>query len=90
MTLETVIPPGATALVHLPTTGLMDSGLTIHESGKTIWKNGTVAESAPLVAFERNESVGRQRYSVWRVSSGTYQFKLGPAARETASRSSSQ
>ena len=68
------IPPGATARVYLPTLRTNLSGLTIQESGATIWTNGAASGSSPNVTFADSELVGLQTSVVWDIASGTYQF----------------
>ena len=72
--LSLIIPPNSTGLVYLPTLGTAATNLMIQESGTNIWINGAPTGSVPMVAYNHTEGSGPQTYSVWNVSSGTYQF----------------
>ena len=74
VTLNITIPPGATASVYLPTPGTTATNLLVQESGATIWQNGAPAGSVTGVVYDHTEGTAPQTYSVWAVSSGTYQF----------------
>ncbi|MDB6063807.1 MAG: alpha-rhamnosidase [Pedosphaera sp.] len=73
-TLNVTIPAGSTGVVYLPTMGTPAGNLVIQETGTTLWQSGGVVGSTVGVAYNHSEGSGAQTYSVWAVSSGTYQF----------------
>ena len=74
ITLSVTIPPSTTATVYLPTLGTVATNLVIQESSADIWLNGAATGSDPGVAYGQAAGTNFQTYSVWDVSSGTYQF----------------
>ncbi len=74
ITLNVTIPPGTTASVYLPTLGTAATNLVIQESGANIWLNGAATGNDRGVAYDHAAGTNSQTYSVWNVSSGTYQF----------------
>ena len=74
ITLNVTIPPSATGVIYLPTLGTAGTNLTIQESGTNIWLNAAATGSEPNVVYDHSEDSNAQTYSVWNVSSGSYQF----------------
>ena len=70
-TMNMLIPPGSTALVHLPMT---DTNAAVNESGVLIWTNGATADNSPDVTFAGIVTTNGQTSLLWTVGSGTYQF----------------
>ncbi len=68
------IPPNSTSLIYLPTLGTAATNLVIQESSVNIWVNGAPTGNDAGVVYDHAEGSGPQTYSVWDVSSGTYQF----------------
>jgi hypothetical protein len=73
-TLNVTIPVGATGSVYLPILASITTGLTVKESGTTIWQNGAATGGAAGVTFNQVEGTGAQTLQVWNVGSGSYQF----------------
>ena len=74
MNLDITIPAGSTGIIYLPTLGTAQTNLTVQESGVTIWQNGAATGSDQWVAYDHFQGTNDQTYSVWDVSSGSYQF----------------
>ncbi|MEO6080374.1 MAG: family 78 glycoside hydrolase catalytic domain [Steroidobacteraceae bacterium] len=68
------VPVNATAKVYLPTFTTAASGVTVSESGATIFKNGTASGGVPGVTFDHIEGVSPAAFVVFAVGSGNYQF----------------
>jgi hypothetical protein len=71
VTMNLSIPPGSTALVHLPMTG---TNAAVYESGVLIWTNGATANVSPNVTFAGVLTTNSQTSLLWAIGSGTYQF----------------
>jgi hypothetical protein len=74
VTMSMAIPPGSTATVYVPALQTNLAGLTIQESGVTIWANGTTAGSSPDVTYVGVVTTNGQSSVLWTVGSGSYQF----------------
>ena len=73
-TLNVTIPVGATGSVYLPILASITTGLTVKESGTTIWQNSAATGGATGVTFNQVQGSGAQTVQVWNVGSGSYQF----------------
>jgi hypothetical protein len=71
VTMNLTIPPGSTALVHLPMTG---TNAAVYESGVLIWTNGATANVSPNVTFAGILMANSQTSLLWSIGSGTYRF----------------
>ncbi len=70
-TWNVTIPVNTTAMVYIPTFSKTSSGITIAESGTTIWQNGApVLGASPALYFDHTEP----GYVAWIAGSGSYQF----------------
>ena len=74
ITMNVTIPPNATGLVYLPTLGTALTNLLVQENGGWLWTNGVSIGGDHGVVYDHAEGSGPQTYSVWDVSSGSYQF----------------
>jgi alpha-L-rhamnosidase len=72
--MSVTIPPNSTGVVYLPTLGTPAANLVVQESGATIWTGGGTTGSDTGVTYKDAEGSGDQTYSVWNVTSGSYQF----------------
>jgi Bacterial alpha-L-rhamnosidase 6 hairpin glycosidase domain/Alpha-L-rhamnosidase N-terminal domain/Bacterial alpha-L-rhamnosidase C-terminal domain/Bacterial alpha-L-rhamnosidase concanavalin-like domain/F5/8 type C domain/Protein of unknown function (DUF642) len=70
-TMTMTIPPGSTALVCLPMTGM---NAAVYESGILIWTNGATAAPSPNVTFAGILATNAQTSLLWAIGSGTYRF----------------
>lgn len=70
-TWNVTIPVNTTAMVYVPTFSKTSSGVTISESGTTIWQNGAPVSAASQGLFFDHTEPG---YVAWIAGSGSYQF----------------
>lgn len=74
VSLNVVIPPNATGLIHLPLLDTPISELVVHEGDTVIWQNGAAAERATGIGWVGVDDRWPQEFLMWRVGAGEYQF----------------
>lgn len=68
------VPVNASAKVFVPTLGIPPSGVTIAETGTTIFCRGEAVGRVDGVTYDHTEGSAPAAYVVWSVGSGNYQF----------------